>query len=63
VFSTGNSSNGQTVRALVSAQLRGKLMRNARASGTWAVQARVLDPNGNQIDTCRTGVVRWRAAH
>jgi hypothetical protein len=63
VFSAGNVSNGQPVRALVSAQLRGKLMLNARASGTWTVQARVLDANGNQVDTCRTGVVRWRAAH
>jgi hypothetical protein len=61
VFSTVNGSNGQTVRVLVSAQLHGKLMRNGRASGRWAAQGRVLDASGNQIDSCRTGVVLWRA--
>jgi hypothetical protein len=61
VFSTVNRSNGQTVRVLVSAQLHGKLTRNRRASGRWAAQARVLDASGNQIDSCRTGVVRWKA--
>lgn len=61
-YSTGNSANGQTVRVLTSVELHGQLMRNGRASGRWAAQARILDANGNQIDSCRTGVVGWRAA-
>jgi hypothetical protein len=60
-FSTGNSANGQTVRVVVSVQLHGALMRNGRAGGRWAAQARVVDASGNQLGFCRTGVVRWRA--
>jgi hypothetical protein len=59
--STVNVANGQTVRLVVSVELHGQLMRNGRASGRWAAQARVLDASGNQIDFCHTGVVRWTA--
>jgi hypothetical protein len=55
------TATGQPVTFVVSAHLRGKLLLGGRARGTWTAEVQVLDANQNQIDSCSTGVVDWKA--
>lgn len=60
VFS-GKGTSGNTYSFAVSTDLHGSLLRNIRARGTWSAQALVRDASGNQVDSCSTGLIRWRA--
>jgi hypothetical protein len=60
VFS-GQGTSGRTYRFAVSTDLHGSLLRNIRARGTWSAQALIRDASGNQVDSCSTGLIRWRA--
>jgi hypothetical protein len=57
-----SAADGQKLTVLVSGHVDGNLLFNGRVRGTWSATARVLDHNHAQVDSCRTGLVRWRAA-
>lgn len=58
---TTSGAVGTDRTALAVVSLRGKL-RPTRASGTIATVVKIVDQTGNQVDSCRTGTLAWRAA-
>jgi hypothetical protein len=58
---TYSGAQGRSLRFRVSAIVTGRLELNGKASGTWSAQVRVLGPARQQIDTCKSGAVTWKA--
>jgi len=56
-----NAANVRKLMVVVSGQLQGELLFGGRVRGTWSATARVQDGNHALVDSCRTGLVRWRA--
>jgi hypothetical protein len=56
----GSAPLGEDMSAAITQKVRGKVKRSS-ASGTWSARVDILDPEGNMVDHCQTGAVRWAA--
>jgi hypothetical protein len=56
----GSATLGEGMSAMIVQKARGTFKRTT-ASGTWSAHVNILDAEGNSVDSCDTGTIRWSA--